>query len=348
MITTENIEAYLLDYQEGNLSQFKIKELLDFVALNPEFASDLEFEPLPVDFSIEFPAKASLKKEVAIKPQVFSSLNENNSDLFIVAKIENELTAEEELHFQRALNASPEFESKFQAYIKTIILVDNSLIFEHKKQLRKVGIVLPIYSIRRVLSYSAAASILLFAGYLFLRTSPKMIEDKKSASKKQPKIEKQLPTSPIVDSKEAIQVAKDFIHFKTSKYLALDTVLVKKKEVIVKEDLLIAKEIDTTNSIKNEVQDFASLEPIKLNNAISPQNIPNEETLTVKSFFLQKVNQVLFGKKDPDEDEKYASVSQRVSSATGISFDLKRRKSRSNKEFYLKIGKFSIDRKKSN
>jgi hypothetical protein len=31
MITKENIEAYLLDFQEGNLSQFEIKELMDFV-----------------------------------------------------------------------------------------------------------------------------------------------------------------------------------------------------------------------------------------------------------------------------------------------------------------------------
>ena len=57
---------------------------------------------------------------------------------------------------------------------------------------------------------------------------------------------------------------------------------------------------------------------------------------------------MLFGKSDPNDDDKYASFSQKVSTATGISFDFKRRKSRTNKEFHLKIGKFSIDRKKSN
>jgi hypothetical protein len=113
-----------------------------------------------------------------------------------------------------------------------------------------------------------------------------------------------------------------------------------------------AKKLSTKNSPSSQNNDdpFAGLGDMDLDflDALdliptTTQN-PTQETLTVKSFFVQRVNQVLFGKKDPNEDEKYASVSQRVSSATGISFDLKRRK---NKEFHLKIGKFSIDRKRS-
>jgi hypothetical protein len=108
----------------------------------------------------------------------------------------------------------------------------------------------------------------------------------------------------------------------------------------------MAQETDSINNVKNENKDITFISPTELNQSQEMiENPEQEETLTVKSFFIQSVNQVLFGMKDPNEDEKYASISQRVSSSTGISFDLKRRK---NEEFHLKIGKFSIDRKKSN
>lgn len=184
MITKENIEAYLLDFLEGNLSQFEIKELMDFVALHPEYNNDLELESVPIDVSIQFPDKASLKKGFSVKPKVFKSLNENETALFIVAKIENELNEKEELHFNRALQADKNFEVQFIAFTKTIIPVDISLIFEYKEQLKRTASLAPIFNFRRVISYAAAASVVLFAGYLFFKSSPRGTEDKKTAHKK--------------------------------------------------------------------------------------------------------------------------------------------------------------------
>jgi HD-GYP domain-containing protein (c-di-GMP phosphodiesterase class II) len=132
---------------------------------------------------------------------------------------------------------------------------------------------------------------------------------------------------------------------KPSLNIVLDSNKNVQKKVIPSSTELMAKEIVTINNVKNENENVALVSPIEVNPIQEMiENLEQEETLTVKSFFIQKVNKVLYGMKDPNEDEKYASVSQRVSSATGISFDLKRRK---NKEFHLKIGKFSIDRKKS-
>ena len=54
MITKENIEAYLLDFLEGNLSQFEIKELMDFVALHPEYNNDLELESRVSPLNLKF------------------------------------------------------------------------------------------------------------------------------------------------------------------------------------------------------------------------------------------------------------------------------------------------------
>ncbi len=349
MITKENIEAYLLDFQEGNLSQFQIKELMDFVALHPEYKDDLDIQPLPIDFSIEFSDKASLKKTKAIKPSVFDSLHENETELFIVAKIENELNESEELHFNRALQADKNFEAQFKAFSKTIIPVDNSLIFENKDELRKVGVITPLFNFKRALSYAAAASVLLFAGYLFFKTSPKVEEEKKTAGKEKVKNEKQITPNSIEEKQESIQFANDFNTTKKSKVNSIDSLPKTNNSVVPQEPILVAQEVDSSKfTFENNNQDFAFVVPIETTNPTIESSSPKVETLTVKSYFVQKVNQVLFGKSNPSDEEKYASFSQKVSTATGISFDFKRRKSRSNKEFHLKIGKFSIDRKKSN
>jgi hypothetical protein len=346
MITKENIEAYLLDFLEGNLSQFEIKELMDFIALHPEYNNDLELESVPIDVSIQFPDKASLKKGFSVKPKVFKSLNENETELFIVTKIENELNEKEELHFNRALQADKNFEVQFIAFTKTIIPVDNSLIFENKEQLKRTASLAPIFNFRRVISYAAAASIVLFAGYLFFKSSPRGTEDKKTAHKKAFKKDKKTPSIEPTECKESYQFAEELISLKPSLNIVLDSTKNVQKKVIPSSTELMAQEIETINNVKkNENEDDALVSPIEVNPIQEMiENLEQEETLTVKSFFIQRVNIVLYGMKDPNEDEKYASVSQRVSSATGISFDLKRRK---NKEFHLKIGKFSIDRKKS-
>ena len=349
MITKENIEAYLLDFQEGNLSQFEIKELMDFVALHPEYKDDLDIQPLPIDFSIEFSTKESLKKTTIIKPAVFDSLHENETELFIVAKIENELNETEALHFNRALQADKNFEAQFKAYSKTIIPVDNSLIFENKDELRKVGVITPLFNFKRALSFAAAASVLLVAGYLFFRTSPKVEEEKKSAGKEKIKNEKQITPNSIEEKQESIQFANDFNTTIKSIVNSNDSLPKTNNSVVPQEPILVAQEVDSSKfTSENNNQDFAFVAPIETTNSVEEPSSSKAETLTVKSYFIQKVNQVLFGKSDPNDEEKYASFSQKVSTATGISFDFKRRKSRSNKEFHLKIGKFSIDRKKSN
>jgi hypothetical protein len=349
MITKENIEAYLLDFHEGNLSQFEIKELMDFVALHPVFKDDLDIQPLPIDFSIEFSNKESLKKTTAIKPLVFDSLHENEEELFIVAKIENELNATEELHFQHAIHSNLAFETQFQAYTKTIIPIDNSVLFENKDELRKVGVITPLFNFKRALSYAAAASVLLFAGYLFFRTSPKVGEEKKSAGIEKSKKEKQITPNSVEEKQESIQFANDFNTTIKSKVNSNDSLPKTNNSVVPHEAILVAQEVDSSKfTSENNNQDFAFVAPIETTNPVEESLSSKTETLTIKSYFVQKVNQVLFGKSNPSDEEKYASFSQKVSTATGISFDFKRRKSRSNREFHLKIGKFSIDRKKSN
>jgi hypothetical protein len=187
----------------------------------------------------------------------------------------------------------------------------------------------------------------LFAGYLFFKSSPKVTEEEKTATKKEVirrDGKKKAPVITPTDSNEKPQFAQEFIPYKPSLNTVLDSAIQKQKDVMPTSNELMAQETDSIVNIKNENEDYAFVSPIELNPIQETTQNPTQETLTVKSFFVQRVNQALFGKKDPNEDEKYASVSQRVSSATGISFDLKRRK---NKEFHLKIGKFSIDRKRS-
>jgi hypothetical protein len=284
MITKENIEAYLLDFQEGNLSQFEIKELMDFVALHPEFKDDLDIQSLPIDFSIEFSNKESLKKSTVIKPVVFDSLDENESELFIVAKIENELNATEELHFNRVLQADKNFESQFKAYSKTIIPVDNSLIFENKDELRKVGVITPLFNFKLALSYAAAASVLLVAGYLFFRTSPKVEEENKSASKEKIKKEKQITPNSVEEKLESIQFANDFNTTIKSKVNSNDSLPKSNNSVVPQETILVAQEVDSSKFTSENInQDFAFVAPIETTNPTEGSSASKVETLFLSS-----------------------------------------------------------------
>lgn len=94
-INRHNYEAYLLDFLEGRLSVEDQQQLHDFLLLNPDCADELTvLEPLFLEpTKIQYPEKGMLKREL---PDRSTLLTDHNFDLFSIARMEGDLTIEQE------------------------------------------------------------------------------------------------------------------------------------------------------------------------------------------------------------------------------------------------------------
>jgi len=344
MITVENIEAYLLDYQEGNLSQQEISDLFQFIEQHPEFTADFDMEIIPIDTSIQFENKDALKKDFVVKPNVFQELNENVTELLIVAKIENQLSDSEEIHFQESKKAIPTFEKEFQAYSKTIIPIDHSIFFKDKETLRKDRVIVPIFTFRRIVSYAAAASVVLFIGYTVFYSNPTSKNGQRAIIVK--------PTKKL-NSKDSIKdlmidnsITNQFAFNHNPIFPQISNQKDSTQNIYElpnnQNEFILANQID---SVFNELNNSETIALVSPNENSTPiiRDLP-AETISVKGFFTQKVNELVYGSKNPSDEERFESISRKVSSASGLNFSFSNKKS---KGFFLKIGKFSIERKKS-
>jgi hypothetical protein len=127
-ITLDNYEEFFLDYMEGNLSAQEQIVLDDFLVQNPELKEELEEMEL---FSLA-EEDVQMGKE-SLKEIPFKS----NFDDFCVAKIEGDLSLEEEFMFDEFVNANPNRIEDVKLYKKTKLNPDHSIIYPDKESLQK-------------------------------------------------------------------------------------------------------------------------------------------------------------------------------------------------------------------
>ena len=153
------------------------------------------------------------------------------------------------------------------------------MIFENKDELRKVGVITPLFNFKRALSYAAAASVLLFAGYLFFKTSPKVEEEKESAGKEKIKNENQITPNSIEEKQESIQFTNDFNTTKKTKVNSNDSLPKTNNSVVSQEPILVAQEVDSSKfTSENNNQDFAFVTPIETTNPTIESSSSKDET----------------------------------------------------------------------
>ena len=158
-INSNNYEAFLLDYMEGNLSAEDISLLKDFVASHPELNIDLsetELILLEKDESV-FNSKGNLKKITSDLVPV---------ELF-VGYIENTLSKEEKNKLEDACWKDKVLANELRLYKSTILSAETTIIFENKENLKKHNKI--IWFNTRVYFRAAAAIFLLFALYFTFR-----------------------------------------------------------------------------------------------------------------------------------------------------------------------------------
>jgi hypothetical protein len=132
-INRHNYEAYLIDLLEGQLSVEDQQELRDFLQSNPDCYAELsELEPWFLEtVHIPYPERSALKKEF---PEATSILTRDNFDLFSIARMEGDLTIEQERAHGRMVVEDVQKYRQWSEWQHTK-LVPEQIIFKDKQSL---------------------------------------------------------------------------------------------------------------------------------------------------------------------------------------------------------------------
>lgn len=132
-INRHNYEAYLLDLLEGRLSVDEQQQVHNFLLLNPDCGGELtEIEPWILEGEkVCFQNIKLLKKEF---PNPTTILTDHNFDLFSIARLEGDLTIEQEADYQSMLELDDLNAQQWDEWQRTR-LVPESLLFQGKDRL---------------------------------------------------------------------------------------------------------------------------------------------------------------------------------------------------------------------
>ena len=183
-INRHNYEAFLLDLLEGRLSVEDQQRLRDFLQLNPDCSCEvMETEPWVLEKEeIHYPGIGHLKK---VLPAPSTVLTEHNFDLFSIARMEGDLTSEQEMAHQ-AMISQDEIRAGEWAEWQNTRMEAKPILFKAKDQLKhKEGNRGRIVWMS-LISAAAAIALLLF----ILRNKP-AISEKEFAQQPTVRTEKQ-------------------------------------------------------------------------------------------------------------------------------------------------------------
>jgi hypothetical protein len=132
-----NIEAYLLDYLEGNLDPLLTAELMAFLAENPDYEKWLpEYNGhLCITGGPSFENKSVLKKDFRDIP----AIEPGNFDEFCIASVEGLLQEEDTARLQDYLSRHPENQADYTLFGELKLKPDLSLVYPGKARLKKRG-----------------------------------------------------------------------------------------------------------------------------------------------------------------------------------------------------------------
>ena len=134
-INRNNYEACLLDLIEGRLNAEDTRRVRDFLLMNPDCAGGLEEEQLWFlePETVSYLGKEQLRKEL---PDPASVLNDSNFDLFSIARLEGDLTREQEANHAHMVEEDGEKLQEWLAWEQTK-LVSETIHYNGKDQLKR-------------------------------------------------------------------------------------------------------------------------------------------------------------------------------------------------------------------
>lgn len=156
-ITIYNYEAFYLDYLEGNLDESGQFMLFDFLDANPVLKTELELDDDLLDFTLskESDALTEFEKEDL---KHFDSISLNNINDFIVADVENEISAEKKIVLNEFI-VEHDLQKSRDYFYATKLKADLNEVYPNKGELKKKGTVIPLFA--KIVS-AAAVGLLVF------------------------------------------------------------------------------------------------------------------------------------------------------------------------------------------
>lgn len=158
-ITRENIEAFFLDYCEGNLSAEDTAELMLFLGEHPDLdinLDDLTFPSLP---SFDDNRMTAGDKEAMKKNDYGQGLRDDNVEDHIIARMEGLLSVEAIRDLETYIAARPEWQKIEKRYELTRLKADVSIQMPQRGALKKQE----TFVMRPFYYYAAAAAVILLA-----------------------------------------------------------------------------------------------------------------------------------------------------------------------------------------
>ena len=230
-IGRHNYEEFFLDYLDGTLNPEQMIELEVFLIQNPDLKMELEEMDCPVLTQESISLELDPLKEIPFR---------NSFDDFCVARLEGDLSVDNEIDFDLFLEKNELLKKESDIYQKTILIPDEQIVFENKEGLEKdKGKIAFWWYFSRI--GAAASVLLLFSLWSVFYQYEDVNSDLKSISQVQPetiKIEK-----PALDKDILIDTDKDvdFIDTKIKEVKNLE----ERSPKLRSPKLVLAKEIES-------------------------------------------------------------------------------------------------------
>ncbi len=206
-LSRNNYEIFFLDYLEGTLKPDQVADLILFMEQNPDLKEEfnhLELVYLTPDNTIKFENKQRLKKNIIVS---VGEINHTNYQDYFIADLEGDLSKTDTLILHKFLAANPFLKPEVEAYKKTVLIPEETIVYKSKNRLKK-----NIIHWNRILYYSAgiAAAIVillwLFAPSAFIMQKNQMLTESTEPGRKiteTPSAVKPKPQIEIVESQKS-------------------------------------------------------------------------------------------------------------------------------------------------
>ncbi len=171
-INMNNYEAYLLDYEEGNLDKIQTQELMLFLKQHPglyDFDSATETPTLEPD-KTHYPDKAALMQPDIVP---LGEIDESNYEERFIAYHEHTLSEAQRQQTEAFLLQNPSLTKEFRLYGMTKLNADANIVFKDKGSLLKKTV--KFGTTARIVSIAASMALLIGISWHFA-TQPRHLE----------------------------------------------------------------------------------------------------------------------------------------------------------------------------
>jgi hypothetical protein len=166
-LTRNNYEIWFLDYLDGQLSNEQLETLLDFLEQNPDLQKELQGVS-----KVGLAAGNEMldQKEFLLKtPEDIPGIG--SLDQLCIARMENDLSVEEAILFDKQLDTNPVLEREYAAFLQTRLDPSDKVVYPYKSELKKKVVFFNPWVITAI----SSAAIVLLAWILWPNNSEKEI-----------------------------------------------------------------------------------------------------------------------------------------------------------------------------